>query len=218
MSSYAHDTRRDLVEVPAGPFLFGPQKDLRELPAYSIDRMPVTNAAYQQFIDAHSDYPVPYLDRAWATPYNWDKGRRTFPLGLADHPVVHVAWYDAEAYAAWAGGAIPTEQEWEKAARGTDGRRYPWGTWDHGRCNSEEAGVQTTTPVGQYSPHGDSPYGCVDMAGNVWEWATTLDGKRWVLRGGSFVNDRLHARCAFHDWDLPDSGMRFCGLRLVYRR
>lgn len=217
MRPSALSTRRDLVEIPAGRFLYAPERRVLELPTYRIDRTPVTNAAYQRFIDANPSHPVPCLNTAWGAPYNWDSHRRAFPEGLGDHPVVHIAWYDAEAYAAWAGGEVPTEQEWEKAARGTDGRRYPWGHWDQGRCNTEEARIQATTPVGHYSPRGDSPYGCCDMAGNVWEWTTALNGTRWMLRGGSFVNDRLQAQCAFRQWDLPGSGMRFCGLRLVYR-
>ncbi len=110
--------------------------------------------------------------------------------------------------------------EWERAARGTDGREYPWGDyWQEGRCNSWEAGVRGTTPVGQYSPDGDSPDGCADMAGNVWEWTRCLWGKDYkqrdfrypydpldgredptvvglrALRGGSFTNDQKLVRC-----------------------
>ena len=208
-------TGKEMVYIPAGKFLFGEMREERELPKFWIDKTPVTNAEYKRFLDANPDHPVPYAKEGWAQLYNWDRQSRTFPSERADHPVVLVTWYDAVAYAEWAGARLPTEEEWEKAARGTDGRKYPWGDWERGRCNTTEACIFTTTPVGQYSPDGDSPYGCVDMAGNVWEWTTTRDAVDWVVRGGSFVNDRLYARCAFRDWDLPDSGLRFYGFRVV---
>ncbi len=208
-------SKRDMVWIPPGPFLYGDSKESRELAGFWIDRIPVTNAAYQRFVDANREYPVPFETHDWARPYNWDQGRRTYPTGRGQHPVTLVAWYDAQAYAEWAGGRLPTELEWEKAARGTDGRKYPWGDWDHDRCNTAESELMTTTPVGAYSPRGDSPFGCTDMAGNVWEWAIAASGNRWVVRGGSLAGDRLQARCAHRDWDLPDSGIRLCGFRLV---
>jgi sulfatase modifying factor 1 len=208
-------TGKEMMRIPAGQFLFGEEKRERELPEFWIDRTPVTHAEYKRFLEANPGYPVPFATEGWAQPYNWDRQTRSFPPGKANHPVVLVAWYDVEAYAEWAGTRLPTEEEWEKAARGTDGRKYPWGRWERGVCNTYEVGIGTTTPVGQYSPAGDSPYGCVDMAGNVWEWTATQDAGDWVVRGGSFINDRFQARCAFHDWDLPDSGIRLYGFRLV---
>ena len=207
-------TGKEMVYVPAGKFLYGEEKKERELAGFWIDRTPVTNAEYKRFLDANPEYPVPFAEQGWAQSYNWDGRSRSFPPGRAEHPVVLVAWYDAAAYAGWAGARLPTEEEWEKAARGTDGRKYPWGNWERGRCNTYEAGVVTTVPVGKYSPAGDSPYGCVDMAGNVWEWTATRDAVDWVVRGGSFINDRFQARCAFRDWALPNSGLRFYGFRL----
>jgi len=208
-------TGKEMVRIPAGKFLYGEQREERELPEFWIDKTLVTNAEYKRFLDANPEHPVPFTEKAWAQPFNWDSQSRTFPEGKADHPVTLVTWQDAAAYAAWAGARLPTEEEWEKAARGIDGRRYPWGTWETDRCNTYKANIYSTTPVGHYSPAGDSPYGCVDMAGNVWEWTATEDDVGRVVRGGSFVNDRFSSRCTFHDWDLPDSGIRLYGFRTV---
>ena len=207
-------TGKEMVCIPAGRFLYGEAKEERELAGFWIDRTPVTNAEYKRFLDANPERAVPWAKEDWAQPYNWDGPSRSFPGGRADHPVALVTRQDAVAYAGWAGARLPTEEEWEKAARGTDGRRYPWGEWETGRCNTYEAGIVATTAVGKYSPGGDSPYGCVDMAGNVWEWTATRDDVGWVVRGGSFINDRFYARCAFRDWDLPDSGLRLYGFRV----
>ena len=198
---------KETVRVPAGKFLYGDDKKEVELPEFWIDKAPVTNAEYARFVAEMRHEP----------PEHW-KGKQS-PKEIADHPVTYVSWDDAVAYAKWAGGRLPTEQEWEKAARGTDGREYPWGEWAEGRCNSEEAGVGGTTPVGQYSPQGDSPYGCQDCAGNVWEWTTTVHkrGGR-VVRGGAFGLSRDFARCACRLGDPPDFLWDSAGFRVVVSR
>lgn len=179
--------KTEWVTILAGEFLYSDENKKRKLPIFQIMRYPVTQAQYQVFIDAHANQPVPYSDADWAKPYNWNKKTRRHPAGKANHPVVLVSWNDAQAYCEWAGLRLPTDQEWEKAARGTDGREYPWGNEkpDATLCNfgGREDG---TTPIGMYSPQGDSPYGCSDMAGNVWEWtASRYKADRYVLRGGS---------------------------------
>jgi sulfatase modifying factor 1 len=160
-----------LVYVPAGSFLMGESRthDVK-VSEYWIDKFPVTNAQYSNFLRETGHEPefgeyIGPLER-WS--------RRMMLLltavslsGKEQHPVVNVTWEDAYAYGRWCGKRLPTEAEWEKAARGTDGRNYPWGNqWGGNRCNVSSFG---TTPVGKY-PLGVSPYGCHDMAGNVLEW------------------------------------------------
>ena len=187
-----------LVFVPAGAFLMGSNNGVADerpphtvtLQAYWIHKFPVTNAQFDEFVHATG-----YQDQ---TRGDW---RSAFTPGKEKHPVVFVTWEDAYAYARWCGMRLPTEAEWEKAARGTDGREYPWGNqWDGNRCNVSGRG---TTPVGTYV-QGVSPYGCYDMAGNVQEWCQDRydahyyqhsserdpqgpdGGKDKVLRGGSW--------------------------------
>ncbi len=154
-----------MVLVPAGPFLEGPPPEAgpgippqrRELAAFYIDRYEVTNRQFQRFVQATGYKP---------------QGRwRTFATPSRDrHPAIAVSWYDAEAYARWAGKRLPTAPEWEKAARGGDARLYPWGNrWDPERLNCALSPIGSTTEVGSY-PTGASPFGCEDMVGNVWEW------------------------------------------------
>jgi formylglycine-generating enzyme required for sulfatase activity len=220
--------------VPAGPFLMGSEdggpdeKPVHEvtLDAYYIGKYPVTNADYKRYKD---DIGQPF----------------EIPEGKADHPVVRVTWYDARDYAAWAGMRLLTEAEWEKAASapprlGSSSprselqaakRTYPWrDEFDAEKCNTNESGIGTTTKVGRYSPQGDSPYGCADMAGNVWEWTSSLyqdypyradDGREdmssdngRVLRGGSFGDFADAARCAARYLDPPNARNRYNGFRV----
>jgi len=212
---------KEMLYIPAGDFLMGSDESREnESPArmvyvdtFYIDRYPVTNEEYKRFVDA-TGHPVPCYDVEWVQTegYNWDPEERTPPAGKEKHPIVLVSWQDARAYAAWAGKRLPTEAEWERAARGTDGRRWPWGNeFAEGYCNTKESGASGTVPIGQYSPHGDSPAGVGDMVGNVWEYTSSLfrpypydanDGREsqeadgWrVLRGGSWLNDLDRARC-----------------------
>ena len=201
-----------LVLIPAGPFLMGEEKQSVDLNAYEISKYPVTNAQYAEFVEAtlHS------------APKHWKKG--VCPEDRRDHPVVNVRLRDAATYCLWLSDIngksyrLPTEAEWEKAARGTDGRVYPWGDqWDVTRCNMSEGDVGDTTPVGQYSPDGDSPYGVVDVVGNVWEWTTGWQGKHYnsrIVRGGCWGVGRRGVRCtaAFR---VTDDAFDYVGFRVV---
>ncbi len=216
----------ELIRIPAGPFLYGssdadtmardnerPQRTV-ELPEYWIGRAPVTNAQYKRFLDANPGQRVPV---GWE-PYRWDEQRRAPPAAEAKHPVVLVSWEDAKAFCDWAGLALPTEEQWEKAARGTDGRVWPWGNEPPtaGHCNFGMT-VGGTTPVAQYSPQGDSPYGCVDMTGNVWEWTASWYRERRtrVLRGGSWGDDVQVTRAAYQGSNMPRSRLNNVGFRVV---
>lgn len=186
----------EMVKVPKGPFLYGLERG-RQMIEYDflIAKYPVTNGQYGKFILANG-----YEQEAYWSPEGWKwKSDRSIIIpeywkdptwNKLDHPVVGVSYYEAEAYAKWIGKRLPTEQEWEKAARGEDGRQYPWGEdFDESKCNGFKSGIGHTTPVSQY-PNGVSPYGCHDMTGNVSEWcASRYDGEKkdnCVFRGSAF--------------------------------
>ncbi len=175
-----------MVRVPAAKLLVAHTDEETAVSEFWIDRTPVTNGEYKRFIDANPQHPVPYLPERTVDAFNWNPETRTYPSGKASYPVILISWQDALAYTKWAGKRLPTEAEWELAARGTDGRKYPWGNNapTNDLCNFSSRGP---TPVAMYSPQGNSPYGCVDMCGNVWEWATngmTTTGR--TLRGGGW--------------------------------
>ena len=243
-----------MVRVPAGEFRMGtsaeqpatlvkignapasafqaemPQQTL-SLPEFYIDQVPVTNADYKKFLDANPNRSVPYLDNPLARSFNWDKTARLYPTGRDQYPVVLVSWFDAAAYCQWAGGRLPTEAEWEKAARGGDGRLWPWGNeFDATKLNSAEQRKGDAVPVGQF-PTGASPYSALDMAGNVWQWTSSLDrpypydgtdgredpgvmGIR-VTRGGAWLFGALGTRTAVRNRFDPSGVSLSLGFRCV---
>jgi formylglycine-generating enzyme required for sulfatase activity len=233
----------EMILIPAGEFLMGSDpsmdKDARDneqpqhtlyLPDYYLARTPVTNAQYAAFVQ----------DTGHRQPYHWESGK--LPEGKEDHPVIYVSWHDAVTYCDWLTEVIgkpyrlPSEAEWEKGARGSDGRIYPWGNqWDAGRCNSKEGGKGDTTPVWAY-PQGASPYGLLDMAGNVWEWTRNLwstsfkypydpaDGREdldapsvilRVLRSGAFDDNKRLVRCAYRRGNILHNFPWRHGFRVV---
>jgi formylglycine-generating enzyme required for sulfatase activity len=192
---------------------------------FFISRTPVTNEQYVQFIQSGGYWESEYWTSQGITwkrriqrelPDYW--GRKGW--SGSTQPTRMIAWYEAVAYCNWLttefaqSYRLPTEQEWEKAARGYDGREYPWGDWEEDRCNTREMWIGATTPVGQYSPQGDSPYGLQDVSGNVWEWTFSRVGECFVVRGGSFDLDRNHASCAYRDWADPDKDWYAKGFRV----
>ena len=193
------------------------------LDAFYIDKTEVTNAQFAQFLNEQGNQEeggVTWLDIRGGL-ISQSGGQYQPKSGYEDHPVIEVSWYGARAYCQWAGKRPPTEAEWEKAARGTDGRTYPWGEGiDCDHAQYSECGGQTV-PVGS-KPKGVSPYGALDMAGNVWEWVADWydsdyygrspsrnpqgpdSGEYRVLRGGSWYFNGSHARTAFrHNSDRP---------------
>ncbi|MBA3469118.1 MAG: SUMF1/EgtB/PvdO family nonheme iron enzyme [Herpetosiphonaceae bacterium] len=194
---------------------------------FYLDHTEVTNAAYAAFVSA-TNHPLPRnsFDPVGLAVWN-DDG--TIPVTRTDHPVVNVTWADATAYCTWAGKRLPTEAEWERAARGDGGRLWPWGReWDTAKANTKESLLQTTTAAGTY-PAGAGPYGTLDLAGNVWEWTNSLnrpypyraddgresatDGGGRVLRGGSWFDEQPASLSSLRNSLLPNLANTNVGFR-----
>jgi tetratricopeptide (TPR) repeat protein len=223
----------DWVEVPASELLYGENNETRYEDSFYLARYPVTNTQYQAFIDAGG-----YGEDRW-----WEglAERPTTPTASTwpepNRPRTDLTWYEAMAYCRWLSEclgypvSLPTETQWEKAARGTDGREYPWGDgYQAGYANVDETMdkgahfLRQTSSPGLY-PQGASPYGIVDLAGNVWEWCLNeydapdnieLTGdKGRVLRGGSWGSGPDDARCAIRRWSNPDDRGFDVGFRVL---
>ncbi|WP_227996810.1 ergothioneine biosynthesis protein EgtB [Nocardia australiensis] len=256
------------VIIPTGEFTMGTSTEpwaldnerpahRVQVPAFAIDAAPITNAQYLEFIaDGGYDRPELWSQRGWAhrgeaglvAPQFWERDpagqwwRRVFgvPTPLRPHqPVVHVCWFEAEAYANWADKRLPTEAEWEKAARfdpaTATSRRYPWGNTepDSGTANLGQHHLEPAD-VGAY-PAGASPAGVHQLIGDVWEWTASgfdpypgfrafpyaeysdvfFGGDYRVLRGGSFGTDPVACRSTFRNWDHPIRRQIFSGFRLA---
>ncbi len=242
----------EMVFVPAGAFLMGSESlgdDERPvrtvfLDDFWLDRYEVTNEQFSRFVET-TGYETEAEQEGWGwisagaeweavDGANWrhPAGPDSDLDGKADHPVVLISWADANIYCQWANKRLPTEAEWEKAARGPAGAVYAWGeSFDATLANTEEGGYGDTLPVGSFSPAGDSPYGAADMTGNVWEWVADWydndyyqeapadnppgppTGSDKVLRGGSWLFDQLYARSAFRYNVRPDYTYDFTGFR-----
>jgi sulfatase modifying factor 1 len=217
-----------MVLVPAGEFTMGGQDVADEQPvhrvhldAFYMDTFEVTVTRYGKFRATTKRSP----------PRHWDE------INLARdgaRPIIGVSWQSADAYCRWAGKRLPTEAEWEKAARGADARPYPWGngepTNQHGNFGRSWTGYETLDPVGSH-PLGESPYGIEDLAGNVWEWVADwyyrdyyrsspprnppgpAEGEEKVFRGGGWNHEALLARSSLRNRDEPDTQINSIGFR-----
>ena len=201
---------KSMQEIAAGQFIFG-AGEVRPASEFYIDTVPVTHEEFLRFVQATGA----------RAPASWQRGK--FPSEKSDHPVTGVSWHEAMAYATWAGKRLPTAPEWEKAARGTDGRRYPWGNdFDAKRCNTLENGLGGTTPVRQY-PEGASPYGVLDLTGNVWEWTSDeikarglgRTATKRILKGGAWNVPQNSAECMDQISAMPEDQLEYVGFRCV---
>ena len=237
----------DMVSIPAGAFTMGcqlsdpypqayaqPQRTVY-LSAYQISRNEITNAEYKVFIDSGGYNSSDYWSAAgwsWRTanspgqPVWWASGNYKCGPAFPTHPVVGITWYEADAFARWAGVRLPTEAEWERAARGTDGRYWPWGdSWDSTRCNSSQNAALDTfacsCPAGSFST-GASPCGALEMAGNAAEFtsdwydstyysaardtnpAGPASGTVRVIRGGGWRGSKAAFQCFWRDAIAPN--------------
>ena len=235
-----------MVLIPAGPFEMGSDAGAEDeqpvhtvtLDAFYIDQYEVTNSQYSVCVDAGVCDPT-----TDTTAFESSYSRREYYGNpeYADYPVIYASWYEAQAYCQWRGGRLPTEAEWEKAARGgLEGQTYPWGDEaprceigvengatfdDDGACNDTD-----TTQVGSYAPNG---YGLYDMIGNVWEWVSDYYDENYyasspaanptgpesglypVMRGGSWDGGADSLRVSDRRFNPPDSGSLSSGFRCV---
>jgi formylglycine-generating enzyme required for sulfatase activity len=207
--------RNELIEIPASNFRYGDANKERFLGSFKISQYPITNREYAEFLKANRHHPVPFVTEERARFYNWESANRSYPRGFGSFPVVLVSRFDASRYCNWIGARLPSQLEWEKAARGTQGNLYPWGNeFDQNCANTRSSHIKHTTPVNFYEGCA-SPYGVTDMSGNVWEWTESTETRGAALRGGSYASSPLNARCSFKNSFLPDGKSTAIGFRIA---
>ena len=208
----------NMVYIPSGQFIMGEEDNIRIASlkeGFFIDKYQVTNARFCAFLNERGNQQEggkEWIDLEGSSKkvryrIRMDGDLFAVESGFEDHPVIYVTWCGVSEYAQWAGKRLPADEEWEKAARGIDGRVYPWGNeFDKEKCNIDESGIDHTTPVKEYK-EGRSPHGCLDMAGNVWDWTDSWhdeEKEKRVLRGCSWSGIRSRARCATRDRTNPE--------------
>ncbi len=199
----ALEKEEDMVFIPGGSFTLVETSQEYQLKPYFLDIYPVTNAKYHEFIH-ETGYPAPSY---WIGDM--------YPVGKANHPVVWINADDAVAYACWKHKRLPTEMEWENAAKGIQGWQWPWGEqYAANHCNCLQAGIGDTTPVGHYT-NGQSPYQVYDLSGNIWEWTDSwYDTKNHrVLRGGSWLTLEQFTTTTYRYFDFSSTKKAIYGFR-----
>ncbi len=197
------ETPPGMVLVPAGKFLFGPDRVEKTLDSYYVDIYPVTNEEYRKFIDE--------------TGYRPSKFQEVDYMSRPRQPVVGVSYFDAQQFATWAGKALPTHEQWEKAARGTDGRRYPWGeNIDPEHANyGQESETSQIKDIGSY-PLNVSPFGAFEMVGNIWQWTDSwFDAENKIIKGGSWCDPEDFLECHYVLYAPPKEKQDLLGFRCV---
>jgi len=191
--SFSASAESDMIKVPGGEFKSGDKGVTAKVAAFEIDKHEVTNAEFKNF---NKDFSI--------------------PDGKENHPVTEITYFDAEDYCKSLGKRLPTGPEWEKAARGEDGREYPWGNdFDSTKANTLESGLTNTSAVGAYAG-GASPYGVLDMCGNVWEWVDqySSDEKKYrIVMGGSFFDKKENSKAYSILKSIPDDSHTYIGFR-----
>lgn len=232
LSEIEHLIPDGMVFVEGGKFFMGENKTAKDLPSFFIDRYEVTNEAYKKFLEAINKsgdhgkchpgekdkvkFPKQPKDHT-PTRTGWKDG--TFPPGKENYPVNGIDWYDAYAYAKWTGNRLPSEAEWEKAARGTDTRIYPWGDSKEERINIWDVGLKALNATGSYLSD-KSPWGCFDMGGNLSEWTADAfgekaDNPRKCVRGGNWHDYLDKARVYHREPYLDTERNEYVGFRCV---
>lgn len=222
--SYLGDNRNfnDMIKIHPGEFVFGEEnKKVTIGKQYSIGKFPVTVLQYKQFVDQHG-----YENNKYWTPEGW-KWLQTWKinkpkywddprLNLLNYPIVGVSWYEAVAYCNFTGGRLPTEQEWERVARGKEGRQYPWGDeFANSLANTSEQEIGSICPVGLFSK-GVSDDGALDLAGQVWEWTSSeFAPSKYALKGGSWGSNSNYAKSSYRFGLNPEVRDWYVGLRIV---
>ena len=211
-------------EIPAGTYRVGDEMRPFVVPTgFLLAKYPVTNGQFELFIQAGG-----YAMERWWPPEGWKwrtENGITEPRYWADSrfnalnkPVVGVSWYEAQAFANWTGGRLPGEYEWEAAARGPAGPKYPWGdAWNDGICNSLESALGNTSPVGLFPKSRSAAFGLEDMGGNVWQWCENLfeSGLIRVIRGGSWYDPAESCRSAYRNRYVPGGRFDNLGFRVA---
>jgi hypothetical protein len=204
------EEHKGYVRISAGRYRYGKENQPLSIKApFWLTRYPMTHSQFALFVDTGGYRKQEFWSKngwSWLKKEKIDKPEywRHPDYCAPNQPVAGVSFWEAEAFATWAGGSLPTEEQWEAAARGPEGYEYPWGgNWEDGICNSFEAGLKTTSAVGIFPRSRSKPFELEDMAGNVWEWCDSKEASFRVFRGGCWGSVAWLCRAAFRSRNVP---------------